>query len=164
MEQIRITEMTPEYAEGRGRVHYWAWEETYRGLMPDAYLDERSEVQCIQTARTARLPTLVALAGEQVVGFVCCSDEVRSFIPRPQTSEITALYVLRAYQGRGVGRALLTAALDRLPHRQTALLVLQGNERAIGFYRHMGFSFTGRTLTQETGYGPLTELEMLRSK
>ena len=71
------------------------------------------------------------------------------------------LYVLRAYQRYGIGRALLEAGLARLPQREVVLFVLEGNERAIGFYRHMGFAFTGKELRQETDYGPLIELEML---
>lgn len=164
MQDILITEMRPEHREGRGRVHYRAWEETYRGLMPDAFLDGRSEAQCIEIAKAARLPNLVALAGDEVVGFVCYSAQVRELLPRPETSEIISLYLLQACQGRGIGRALLSAALARLPYPRVALLVLQGNGKAIGFYQHMGFTLTGRSLTQETGYGPITELEMLYEK
>lgn len=164
MQDILITEMRPEHREGRGRVHYRAWEETYRGLMPDAFLDGRSEAQCIEIAKAAYLPNLVALAGDEVVGFVCYSAQMRELLPRPETSEIISLYLLQACQGCGIGRALLSAALTRLPHPRVALLVLQGNRKAIGFYQHMGFTLTGRSLTQETGYGPITELEMLYEK
>ena len=76
-------------------------------------------------------------------------------------SEIVALYVLKAHQGRGVGAALLARALELLPEENVALFVLKGNEGAIGFYRHKGFSFTGNSLTQAVTGGELTELEMV---
>ena len=41
------------------------------------------------------------------------------------------------------------------------LTVNEQNPAAAGFYRHMGFAFTGKELRQETDYGPLIELEML---
>jgi GNAT superfamily N-acetyltransferase len=59
------------------------------------------------------------------------------------------------------GGALLDRALELLPERTAALFVLKGNERAIGFYRHRGFRFTGRELTQTMTGGELTELEMV---
>ena len=34
---FRIEKMTPATWRGKGLAHYQAWQETYRGLMPDAY-------------------------------------------------------------------------------------------------------------------------------
>ena len=39
MPEIRIIPFTPEYAGELGQLHWQVWEETYRGLIPDAYLD-----------------------------------------------------------------------------------------------------------------------------
>lgn len=52
----------------------------------------------------------------------------------------------------------MEAAPERCAHESVALLVLAGNERAIGFHEHLGFSLTGRSVAEE----PLIELEMLR--
>ena len=68
--------------------------------------------------------------------------------------------MLRDHQGKGVGGVLLDRALELLPEKKVALFVLRGNEQAIGFYRHRGFRFTGRELTQKVTGGELTELEM----
>ncbi len=76
-------------------------------------------------------------------------------------AEIVGLYVLQAHQGKGVGAALPARALELLPERRVALFVLLGNENAIGFYRHEGFRFTGKSLTQAVTGGELTELEMV---
>jgi ribosomal protein S18 acetylase RimI-like enzyme len=51
--------------------------------------------------------------------------------------------LLPRIQGRGIGRKLMAAALSSLRaqgSRGLHLLVARGNERAAGFYRHIGFS------------------------
>ncbi len=157
-----VKPMTTE-AEMRGKayVHYAAWLETYPGLMPREYLEKRSLRKCEETARAFPENTLIALEGDKVVGFLSYAPRARDFISVRPSSEIVALYVLREHQGKGVGSALLDRALEVLPEKKAALFVLKRNERAIGFYRHRGFRFTGRELTQTVTGGELTELEMV---
>ena len=156
-----IKPMTTE-AEMRGKayVHYAAWLETYPGLMPREYLEKRSLQKCEETARAFPDNTLVALDGDKVAGFLSYAPEARDFVSVRPASEVVALYVLRDHQGKGVGGVLLDRALELLPEKKVALFVLRGNEQAIGFYRHRGFRFTGRELTQKVTGGELTELEM----
>lgn len=146
---------------GKAFVHYTAWLETYPGLMPREYLERRSLEKCEALARAFPENTLVALAEGKVVGFLGYCPEARDFVSLRPASEIAGLYVLRAHQGKGVGAALLDRALDLLPEKRVALFVLRGNEKAIGFYLHRGFRFTGKSLTQTVPGGELTELEMV---
>ena len=148
----------------RSLVHCRAWEETYRGLIPDAVLDSMTPEAVKAAVRALPMETLVAEGPDGLVGFACFLLEARAFTARQNTSEIAALYLLRSAQGLGLGRRLLEAALDHLPPRQDVVLyVLDKNRRAIRFYESMGFRLTGRTLRQETDGGPMAELEMLRS-
>ena len=79
------------------------------------------------------------------------------------TGEIYGLYVLRDAQGYGIGRKLLDAMLTRLSnHEQSWLEVLEGNDRAIGFYKHMGFRLDGTSyLTRFSAVHPV--LRMVRA-
>ena len=148
----------------RALVHCRAWEETYRGLIPDAVLDSMTPEAVEAAVRALPMETLVAEGPDGLVGFACFLPEARDFTARRNTSEIAALYLLRSAQGLGLGRRLLEAALDHLPpHQDVVLYVLDKNRRAIRFYESMGFRLTGRTLRQETEGGPMAELEMLRS-
>ncbi len=157
-----IEPMAEKYYAGRAYVHYTAWEETYRGLMPDAILDRRSLEQCLEIAQNYPENTLVAVHEGRVIGFACYLAEARpQYTSRHDAAEIMALYVLREFQGYGVGRALMEACLDRLDRPDVALMVLNGNENAIAFYRRMGFVPTGHAYADDTGYGVLTELEMV---
>ncbi|TDO49996.1 ribosomal protein S18 acetylase RimI-like enzyme [Kribbella sp. VKM Ac-2527] len=63
------------------------------------------------------------------------------------------LYVLPEYQARGVGKALLDAAIEALPEDANELLldVLVGNAKAIGFYRKNGFGPAQRKPSRDLG-------------
>ena len=147
----------------RALVHCRAWEETYRGMIPDTVLDTMTPEAVEAAVRALPMETLVAEGPEGIVGFVCFSPEARAFTLRQDAAEIGALYLLRSTQGLGLGRRLLEAALGHLPpQRDVILYVLDKNRRAAAFYRHMGFVLTGRSLRQETEGGAMIELEMLR--
>ncbi len=146
---------------GKAYVHFTSWGETYIGLMPAEYLEKRSLRRCEEIALAESGNTLVAADGKQVVGFASCLPLARDFVSVRPASEVVALYVLKAHQGFGLGGALLDRCLELLPEKRIVLFVLKGNEAAISFYRHKGFRFTGKELTQAVPGGALTELEML---
>jgi ribosomal protein S18 acetylase RimI-like enzyme len=60
--------------------------------------------------------------------------------------ELISMWVAPFARGRGVGDALVTAALDWARERKAsgvALAVLEGNERALALYRRHGFVDAG---------------------
>lgn len=115
----------------------------------------------IEIAREHTDNTLVAVVGKKVVGFSCYLQNSREFVSVKPSSEIVALYVLRKYQGCGIGKALINAAKDELTEKNILLFVLKGNTKAIAFYEHIGFSFTGKSILQEVSGGTIEELEMI---
>jgi ribosomal protein S18 acetylase RimI-like enzyme len=90
--------------------------------------------------------TLVAAEGEQLIGMVGLGREGDFWV-------MWKLYVLPDHQGRGVGKALLDAAIKALPEGTTELLldVLVTNEQAIGFYRAQGFGEAVKTPDRDLG-------------
>lgn len=85
---------------------------------------------------------LVAEVEGDVAGFACVNH---------QTGLVWALFMDVAEEGRGIGRALLDAALARLVaagHRQ-AWLTTGAGTRAERFYRVHGWRDMGRTLGGE---------------
>ena len=74
----------------------------------------------------------VAEANDRIVGFCIANVNSRS---------IWALFILPAYEGRGIGRRLLNAAVDWLWRSGADELWLETetNTRAEGFYRHLGW-------------------------
>jgi GNAT superfamily N-acetyltransferase len=136
-------------------VHVRAWQQAYRGLLPDDHLDGlRPEERAARYTFGSRGPadphTILALEGEVICGFATTGpsrdEDARGF------AELYALYVDPAAWGRGVGGLLHERALERmraLGQRQAILWVLTGNEQAERFYRARDWARDGARRWEE---------------
>ena len=72
---------------------------------------------------------------------------------RPGTTKLHKLYVLPEEQGRGIGRALVTAVEAAAREAGDAVLRLDVNRdnAATGFYKHAGFTKVGAAVTDIGG-------------
>lgn len=130
---------TNEEKEGKARVHWQSWHETYTNLLPSDVMATYTLEQCLDWAYAYPDNVFVAKLEEKVVGFVCFGPSNQEAV-----GEIYALYVLAAYQGQGIGRRLLTAAYSQLEAYQTIVLsVLETNRSAVRFYEAFGFRADG---------------------
>lgn len=127
---------TPEDVGGIARVHVEGWRNTYPGVVPDTFLRNLSlEASAyrwqgvIASQKKGVGRTLVAEHPHHgVVGFIGVGPQRTSL--SGFSGEFYALYVLDAFQGQGIGRALLTAGAAELRRRgnRTGLSwVLDGN-------------------------------------
>ncbi len=126
------------------RLHVDGWRETYAGMIPNdvlAGLDvtEKSKMWTKALA-SPDLDAFVGGAGEDaLIGFACCRERVH--VPEAFEGEFQAIYVLKAGQGFGLGRALMAAmarALSKRGFRSAALRVARENVPARAFYAHLG--------------------------
>jgi ribosomal protein S18 acetylase RimI-like enzyme len=134
----------PSDAEALARVHVTSWRETYRGLLPDAFLARMSEAgyaRRFARSLTHSRPnevTLVAADRSGVVGYAAGGP---SRTGAKDEAEIATLYILRAAQGHGLGGRLMAdtaRALAVQGARSLMISVLRDNIRARGFYEHLG--------------------------
>ncbi len=147
---------TPDDAWSIARVHVAAWRDTYAGLLPAGLLAglraEDREPRWRAVLRGDADPQEVAVweAGGLVAGFACVGPSRDDrLLGQELDGEVRAIYVLRAAQGAGGGRALLSWAASTLQargHRGMGLWVLAGNRPARAFYERMG----GRLVVGET--------------
>ena len=132
--------------EGKAQVHYSSWQEAYKGLIDQAYLDSMTLEKCTAIAFKWQDNILVAKDKDKVVGFAGWGEHGDSALPN--TGEVFAIYILSEYYGKGVGNALMQAALQKLSqYERVALWVLKDNKRAIRFYEKCGFVFDGTEKT-----------------
>ena len=127
-----------------GRVHVEAWRATYRGLLPDDYLDTLSDIR--QAAFWSRvLDDADRAAGAQVaadedagvVGFCDCGPERGG---AAGWGEIMAIYLLPDWQRQGLGRRLVGAGgayLGAQGFDSLAVWALEDNP-ARAFYTALG--------------------------
>lgn len=132
------------------RVRTRSWQAAYAGLVPRQVLDAMGDEDGLREraermAAGTRVRTYLALREEAALGFVSVGPERQEDAPA-DVGEVYALYADPAAWGTGVGRRLMEVALEDLTghgRRQAWLWVLEGNERAIAFYRRAGFAPTG---------------------
>lgn len=86
---------------------------------------------------------LKAVAREGLVGFVAGECQ-----PRAGHAWIVTIGVLPAFQGQGIGRALLLAAETEMKVSRVRLTVRRSNTRAISLYTRCGY----RWVTTSRGY------------
>ena len=145
------------------RVHVRCWRETFRGIMPDAVLDDSDLPAARERFWTAALTderyrcnrAAVAERDGELVGVAMSGpppDEGATW-----ARHLYVLYVVAADHGTGTGRALLQAVLD--PAESAALWGADLTPRAKAFYRKHGFTPDG-TARLETG---IRVIRMLRA-
>ena len=154
----QILPLAPEDIPKKAAVHAQTWQETYRGLLPDELNDTITpRFAEYVTRRLTSLRALVAKVDGRIVGYISWSDRCRGHFTVDGAAEVGNLYVLREFQGRGVGRALLDAALRCIGERDVVLSAFSSNAAALGFYEHIGFERTGATFDE----GPMEETELV---
>ena len=144
------------------RVTVRCWQETYRGLMPDAVLDdpglpaarERFWTAALTDERYRENRVAVAERDGEVVGVAMSGPPLDA--GAAWARQLYVLYVLAAHHGTGAGPALLGAVLD--PGEPAARWVADPNPRARAFYRKHGFVADG-TVQIEDG---VREIRMVR--
>ncbi len=149
-------EDAPEIA----RVHIQTWRASYRGLMPDSILaDLDTQARTLLWKKNLSRPNVwifVAVQEELVVGF-CSLALARDEEEEAKTvAEVTSIYVDPDKWGKGCGKALSEAALQKARQcrfQEMVLWVLRENRRARDFYEHLGFQLDGAGNAKEFAPG-----------
>jgi GNAT superfamily N-acetyltransferase len=164
---ITIRRATPDDAEAISRVRIDGWRRSYKGLVPQGYLDAMSVEaslpmwQRVLAGPVDILSVYVAEGDNGVVGFAAGNrlEEPKHGLD----AELTGIYLAQEVQRRGLGRRLAgTIAAERAAHGATGMIVwvLAGNKPARAFYEALGatllveqpFEWDDMPLI-ETGYG-----------
>jgi GNAT superfamily N-acetyltransferase len=144
---FRIRPACPEDASGIAKVHVDSWRTTYKGIVPDAHLDSLSysarERQWLRvTTETSfgqdEMVFIVEDEGGQIVGFVSGGRERSG--ESDYDGELSAVYLLKSWQGRGIGRQLLVTLAQWLASSgfEAMLLWVLAENPAYHFYAAMG--------------------------
>ena len=145
---VRLAKHTDAHA--LALMHIASWRETYTGILPQKMLAALSvEARTAAWAEILQEPptersTVVYLAESDatIIGFGSCSAQrTENLVTQGFAGEFGAIYVLRAFQGKGIGRRLLRKMSSDLQGRgmgSAALWVLRDNASARRFYERQG--------------------------
>jgi len=124
--------------------HARSWQETYRGIMPDEFLDDEVEEERLEVWQerfVEQVPNrqiILAEAGNQLAGFACVvvgEDAVYGAL-------LDNLHVASTYKGRGIGKSLIKRAAEWVKQQDEGspfyLWVYEQNYAARAFYDRLG--------------------------
>ena len=146
------------------KVHIRSWQEAYRGLLPQNYLDnlcaklnERTQMW-INAIKNPQRWTWVATIDNEIVGFIIFGP------PRDQNRdgfiELGAIYLLEEYKNKKIGISLLMTGFNYFKSQgydKCYCWVLKGNP-TINFYEKTGALFSGQSKFDEIGGEKFQEL------
>ncbi|MCU6795657.1 GNAT family N-acetyltransferase [Paenibacillus sp. WQ 127069] len=151
-------------AKGIAKVHVDSWRTTYTHIIPDDFLHnlsyERREQLWINV-----IPQGIVFVAEndegKIVGFADGGKE-RSGKYLDYDGELNAIYLLKEYQGQGIGTILVKSVIHELKQlgmKSLVVLVLEDNNSRL-FYEELGgkcidtveIEFSGKKL-KELVYG-----------
>jgi ribosomal protein S18 acetylase RimI-like enzyme len=164
---ILLREPTVPDVPALARLHWLAWDRTYRGICDDGWLDTLSPqvFEGYHAARfdpngalDAREPFVVAVnpdRRDELLGFARAGpnrpttptgDPIPPCRATECSAELYAIYVHPEHQGRGIGSKMWDHLLDALRergHRSMCLWVLSDNTTARRFYQARGGAEAG---------------------
>ncbi|BAY87014.1 GCN5-related N-acetyltransferase [Calothrix parasitica NIES-267] len=133
-------------------IHVKSWQEVYKGLIPQSYLNNLSisqrEKSWQNILTNSQTRTIVQEIDDLVVGFANFGKTRDVDKDSKVTGEITSIYLNFEYWRKGLGTELVKYILKDMRNRkftQTTLWVLDTNQIARKFYEKMGFKPDGAT-------------------
>ncbi len=143
-DRVRIREATPSDAAAIARVHIDTWRSAYGGIVSADYLahlcyaESESIWRGILADAASSRCLIVAAHDTGVIGFVLGGP--RRMGPIQYTGELQGIYILAAFQRRGIGRQLTLAVARRLLALGNTMIVwvLADNGTARHFYEAFG--------------------------
>jgi GNAT superfamily N-acetyltransferase len=137
-----IRRAVPQDASQVARVRVLSWRATYRGIVPDSYLDAMDENvdqwRAVAAGEQKGAELLVCEVDNRVVGFAAYGAAREPSLGH--AGELYATYYLPEAMGKGYGRAMMrevTANLRRLGHNDMIVWVMEANVRGRAFYENV---------------------------
>lgn len=149
---VVIRNAGPDDAESIAAIHVASWQATYRGWMPDSYLDSLTIEQRlpmwerILASSSTLIGVWVAAIDDEIVGFCSIGPSQSPAEDDGDTFELYTIYLQPGHERRGIGGALLRHAEQGMRHLgagSAILWVLAGNDRATRFYEASGWKPDG---------------------
>ena len=97
-------------SKGIAKVHVDSWRTTYKNIIPDGFLkklsyDRRTELWNENIIKKGNYVFVAENSDGKIIGFADCGKRESNHVP--ESGDLTAIYLLEEYQGKGVGKRLL---------------------------------------------------------
>ena len=163
MSLVEIRYITPaDDIMAISRIYEESWKYTYKGLIPQDYLESIPEGRWVANLENSNWSTLVCVDNGRIEGTSSfCESRFSQF---SGWAKIISIYLLPDYMGRGIGKALFDSViveLKKMGYRNIFLGVLEENLRARKFYEKEGFIMTDAYLDDNIGGKDVREIRYI---
>jgi len=142
------------------KIYEQSWRKTYRGIIPQNYLDAIPKGHWNKNFDIPGWNTVVCIKDGEYIGTSSFSKS--RFDKYPDSGEIISIYLIPEYIGKGYGSKLLEFAIKELKDQRfkdVFLWVLEENFRARKFYENNGFVYDGDYINNKIGGKKLREVK-----
>ncbi len=130
-------------AKGIAKVHVDSWKTTYRNIIPNEFLEKLSYVQRekLWEHNLSKVEDYVVVAENangEIIGFADGGKRERNQVDH--SGDLTSIYLLEEYQGKGVGKQLmkqLFLQFQKWGYNRVFVEVLEDNKTRF-FYEYYG--------------------------
>ncbi|QDP99470.1 GNAT family N-acetyltransferase [Lysinibacillus fusiformis] len=127
------------------RVHVDSWKSTYANIIPQSYLENLSYEKRENLWQQNVLNEHVFVAENdngEIIGF-CCGGKNRSDSYSDFEGELSAIYLIENYQGKGIGQQLVKTIIQCITNSgmNSMLVFVLADNPSKYFYEKLGASF-----------------------
>ena len=147
------------------KIHFKSWHDAYLSLLPELYINNKNNLseKIKMWQELINHPDVIIWiaydANHKSVGFI-------GYFAKNNSYEITTLYVLSEYHGRGIGTKLMKTSLQAILgfniNANFCLWVLEDNAPAIHFYKKFGFVCNGEKSEEDYRDMQIVDIKMIR--
>lgn len=130
------------------------WTTTYLNIYPkekiNAYQIEKNENKFKQMIREKKQELYVVMIDQKIIGYFSVGEILRPF--QHYTHDIGLIYLLKEYQGNGIGTMIFTFCKEKLLEKGITEFIISCNKYnnpAQRFYKKMGGTMIHTDLDQE---------------
>ncbi|QPQ31673.1 GNAT family N-acetyltransferase [Lysinibacillus sp. JNUCC 51] len=147
---MKIRKANIEDAQGIGKVHVDSWRTTYKGILPDDFLNNLSYEQRTELWKKniSDLTNYVLVAEneqDEIIGFATGGTRKTNSVPN--ATDLTSIYLLEEYQGMGIGKQLLKEifAYIKLKGYEKVFVEVLADNKTRNFYEYYGAQYVENT-------------------
>lgn len=142
------------------RVQLATWQQAYAGLLPEQALNLPEAhaaavwLNAIESPDSRRHRVLVALEGNELVGFAASAPAQDEDLDPASSAEVVAMLVIPRWGRRGHGARLMAASVQDWRHqgvRHAVAWVFDSDEATLSFLISSGWENDGRARVLDTG-------------
>ncbi|MFJ7887647.1 GNAT family N-acetyltransferase [Lysinibacillus xylanilyticus] len=147
---MNIRKANSQDAQDIGKVHVDSWRTTYKGILPDDFLnnlsyEQRTELWKKNISDATNYVLVAENEQNEIIGFATGATRKTNSVPN--ATDLTSIYLLEEYQGIGIGKQLLTEifAYFKLKGYEKVFVEVLAENKTRNFYEYYGAQYVDNT-------------------